>query len=178
MAWYSRRSRIASYLLSGHVHLYDIYGRERGETDPHYTVNISGHTFGPTKPVFILTSHKTYSCSEGFTYALRGLDRVTVVGETTGGGAHTVSERRLNERFTIRVPAGKVIVPTLKGDWEGTGIEPDVKTTAAVALRTAHLLALDKLLAGTLTDGHRKALERVKETISQTNQPFIQGGGN
>jgi len=114
--------------VDGRVHLYDIYRRESDTTDPHYTSGSApGRRFGGTKPLFILTSHKTYSCAEGFTYALRGLARVTIVGETTGGGAHTVSERQLDQKFMIRIPAGKVIVPNLEGDWEGSGIEPEVK---------------------------------------------------
>ena len=34
-----------------------------------------------------------------------------------------------------------------KGDWEGTGVEPDVKVSAADALTTAEKLAADKLAA-------------------------------
>jgi hypothetical protein len=34
-----------------------------------------------------------------------------------------------------------------KGDWEGKGIEPDVKTSAAEALSTAEKLAADNLAA-------------------------------
>ena len=159
--------RIASYLVDGRVHLYDIYGRENGKTDPHYTsASVPGRRFGGTKPLFILTSHKTYSCAEGFAFALRGQARVTIVGEVTGGGAHTVSERRLGEKFTIRLPAGKVIVPNLKGDWEGSGIEPDVKVAGPEALKTAHALALEKLLASDPARPRRAALEQAKEAVS------------
>ena len=162
--------RVASYLVDGRVHLYDIYGRETDKTDPHYTSeSVPGLRFGGTKPLFILTSHKTYSCAEGFAFALRSLARVTIVGETTGGGAHTVSERWLDGNFTIRIPAGKVVVPSLKGNWEGSGIEPDVKVAGPEALRTAHALALEKLIARTPAGPRRDALEQAKEAASKHN---------
>jgi C-terminal processing protease CtpA/Prc len=91
---------------------------------------------------------------------------VTIVGELTGGGAHTVSERRLDEKFTIRIPWGKVIVPNLKDDWEGVGIEPDVKVAGSEALKTAHMLALEKLLVGVPAGPRRNSLEQAKEAVS------------
>ena len=46
---------------------------------------------------------------------------------------------------TIGVPFGRPINPVTKGDWEGKGVEPDVKVSAADALTTAEKLAADKL---------------------------------
>ncbi len=46
---------------------------------------------------------------------------------------------------TIGVPFGRPINPVTKGDWEGKGVEPDVKVSAADALSTAEKLAADKL---------------------------------
>jgi C-terminal processing protease CtpA/Prc len=37
--------------------------------------------------------------------------------------------------------------PVTHGDWEGKGVEPDVKVGAADALATAEKLAADKLAA-------------------------------
>lgn len=45
----------------------------------------------------------------------------------------------------IGVPFGRPVNPINKGDWEGTGVEPDVKVDAADALLTAEKLATDKL---------------------------------
>jgi C-terminal processing protease CtpA/Prc len=49
------------------------------------------------------------------------------------------------DHFTIGVSFGRPINPVTHGDWEGTGIEPDVKVSAAEALSTAEKLAADKL---------------------------------
>jgi C-terminal processing protease CtpA/Prc len=50
------------------------------------------------------------------------------------------------EHFTIGVPFARPINPVTKGDWEGTGVEPDVKVSAADALTTAQKLAADELV--------------------------------
>ena len=89
------------------------------------------------KPVFVLTSKATFSAAEGFSYALKNLKRATLIGETTGGGAHPVEPHRIDDNFFIIVPSGRSISPITKTDWEGTGVEPDVKVPAASALDEA-----------------------------------------
>ena len=51
---------------------------------------------------------------------------------------------RIDDHFTIRVP-GIRVVPISKTNWEGTGVEPDVKVKAADALETAEKLAESRL---------------------------------
>jgi len=65
--------------------------------------------------------------------------------ETIGGGAHPVSGHRIDDHFRIGVPFARAINPISKTNWEGTGVEPDVKVPAADALSTAQKLAADKL---------------------------------
>ena len=45
----------------------------------------------------------------------------------------------------IGVPLARAINPISKTNWEGTGVEPDVKVPAADALTTAQKLAAEKL---------------------------------
>jgi hypothetical protein len=45
----------------------------------------------------------------------------------------------------IGVPFAKAINPISKTNWEGTGVEPDVKVNAADALTTAQKLVMEKL---------------------------------
>jgi C-terminal processing protease CtpA/Prc len=101
------------------------------------------------KDVYVLTSSRTFSAAEDFTYGLKNLKRVTVIGETTGGGAHPVGLRRLTDHFAMVVPVGRSISPVTHGDWEGVGVEPDVAIPAAQALARAHLTALQKRLPAT-----------------------------
>jgi C-terminal processing protease CtpA/Prc len=49
--------------------------------------------------------------------------------------------------FMVGVPFAKSLDPVTKTNWEGTGVEPDVKVPAADALATAEKLAAEKLAA-------------------------------
>jgi retinol-binding protein 3 len=97
------------------------------------------------KPAFVLTSAETFSGAEEFCYDLKNLKRATLVGETTGGGAHLVGPHRIDDHFAVGVPFARAVNPISKKDWEGTGVEPDVKVKASDALATAQKLAEDKL---------------------------------
>ena len=92
-----------------------------------------------------MTSERTFSSAKEFSYNLKNLGRGTIVGETAGGGAHPVSGHRIDDHFMIGVPFAKVINPISKTNWEGTGVEPDVKVNAAEALTTAQKLVTEKL---------------------------------
>ena len=49
----------------------------------------------------------------------------------------------------LGVPIGRPINPITHGDWEGTGIAPDVEAPAAAALQVAQELAQAKVLSVT-----------------------------
>ena len=131
---------VTSYLFSQRTHLNDLWTRRTNETQEFWTREVPGKRFGGDKPVYVLTSRNTFSGAEEFTYNLKNLKRATIIGETTGGGAHPVSGHKIDERFTIGVPFARAINPISKTNWEGTGVEPDVKVPAAEALATAQKL--------------------------------------
>lgn len=97
------------------------------------------------KPVFILISHRTYSAAEHFSYDLKMLKRATLVGETTGGGAHSGVFHRLDDHFGIGIPEVDPINPFSRSDWAIVGVAPDVKVSPADALATAQRLAAAQL---------------------------------
>ncbi len=97
------------------------------------------------KPVYLLLSSKTLSGAEQFSYDLKMLHRATLIGETTGGAAHSAVFHRIDDHFGIAVPEAKAINPFATPDWQGTGVEPDVKVKAADALSTAEKLAALKV---------------------------------
>jgi C-terminal processing protease CtpA/Prc len=96
------------------------------------------------------------------TYSLKNLKRATIVGETTGGGAHPITPRRLNDHFSFAVPSSRYTSPVTKTNWEDTGVEPDIKVPAAHALKIAQLAALKKLAAN---KGDAKAATQLKALI-------------
>jgi C-terminal processing protease CtpA/Prc len=95
----------------------------------------------------VLTSKQTFSGAEEFAFDLKNQKRATIVGETTGGGAHPVSGHPVGDYFMVGVPFAKSLDPVTKTNWEGTGVEPDVKVAAADALETAQKLAAEKIQA-------------------------------
>jgi len=97
------------------------------------------------KPVYVLTSARTISGAEEFCYDLKMLKRATLVGETTRGSAHAGVFHRIDDHFGMGIPEVRPINPYAKTDWEGTGVDPDVKVKAADALETAVKLAQSKL---------------------------------
>jgi hypothetical protein len=97
------------------------------------------------KPVYLLTSSTTWSGAEQFCYNLKMLKRATLVGETTAGGAHAGVFHRIDDHFGVAIPQVRSINPFGNADWEGVGVEPDVKVKAANALETAVKIAEAKL---------------------------------
>ena len=135
-------SMIAAYLFDHPQYLYD----------PRQTPTVESSTHSPVlgnkladKPVYVLTSGSTASAAEDFSYNLKMLRRATFVGETTRGSAHAGVFHRLDDHFGMGIPEVKVVNPYETADWEGKGIEPDVKVNADDALATAQTLAGKKL---------------------------------
>jgi C-terminal processing protease CtpA/Prc len=97
------------------------------------------------KPVYILISPRTFSGAEQFAYNFKMLKRATLVGETTGGGAHVGVFHRLDDHFGMGIPETPITNPYGKPDWEGTGVQPDEKVPAKDALAIAEELARKQL---------------------------------
>jgi peptidase S41-like protein len=135
---------MCSYLFAQRTHVNDLWTRRTNSTEEFWTHDVPGKRLPDNRPVYVLTSKRTFSGGEEFTYDLKNLKRATIVGETTGGGAHPVAGQRIDEHFIIGVPFARAISPITKTNWEGTGVEPDVKVPAAQALTTAQKLAAEK----------------------------------
>jgi C-terminal processing protease CtpA/Prc len=130
---------VSSYLFDDEpVHLNSLYWRPSDTTQDFWTdPGVEGRKFGGAKPVYVLTSSRTFSAAEEFTYNLQTRERAVIVGETTGGGAHPGGVVQLPHGLNVFVPSGRAINPITKTNWEGTGIVPDVPVPAADALEAA-----------------------------------------
>ncbi len=147
---------ISSYFFTDPAHLNDIYTRSEDKTENFWTLP---YVPGP-KPVsadlYVLTSGDTFSGAEEFSYNMKNLKRATLVGETTGGGAHPTDAMIVLEKFILRVPTARAINPITKTNWEGTGVTPDIQVPASKAFDQAYMMALEKLAAKT-PDPERKS---------------------
>jgi len=138
---------LASYLFDKPTHLNDIYYRDEGRTEERWTTaSVTGRRYGQARKIYVLTSSDTISGCEDFTYALKNAGRASIVGEVTAGAAHAGSPHRLAAHFMMFVPSGRPINPVTHGDWEGTGVAPDIKTSARKALDTAQLAILKDMV--------------------------------
>ncbi len=160
---------LASYLFSGTVHLNDLAYRLEGSRD--YDVTqiwtlpyVPGQRY-VDKKVYILTSRRTFSAAEEFTYDLQALKRAIVVGEPTAGGANPGGPYRLGDHFYAAMPRGHSINAVTKTNWEGKGIKPDVEVSEADALKTARRLALQDLLEHTTDPQATSSLKQALATL-------------
>jgi C-terminal processing protease CtpA/Prc len=111
------------------------------------------------RPVYALTSSRTFSGGEGLAFILQERQRAEVVGETTAGAANPGRPYSLNARFEATIPNGKVKSTVRRGNWEGSGVTPDVKAPASEALRVAQLRALRHLMERSPVGEYRSMLE-------------------
>jgi hypothetical protein len=136
---------LSTYLFDEPTHLNDLYNRKEDSTHQYWTLPYVPGKRLTGKPVFVLTSKRTFSGAEEFSYNLKNLKRATIIGETTGGGAHPVSGHRIDDHFMIGVPFARAVSPITKTNWEGTGVEPDVKVPADEALDVAKKMAEEQI---------------------------------
>jgi C-terminal processing protease CtpA/Prc len=94
-----------------------------------------------------------------FIFGLLINERVTIVGEKTGGGGNFGGTVSLTGGFDVWLPVGTAFNPATGKGWESEGIWPHLPMAAEKALEGAHAAALRKL-------GREGLLERDRETRS------------
>jgi len=107
---------------------------------------VPGRRFGKDKPVYVLTSAVTFSGGEQLSYDLQQLGRATIVGETTRGGANPREGFRVHPHLEATISVATAVSPQTGGNWEGTGVMPDIQTTADHARDTAYRRALQDVI--------------------------------
>jgi hypothetical protein len=134
---------LTGYLLEpGDNPLSGYYDRPSNKTQASTApIWVPGRRFGGKKPLYILTSKRTFSAAEAVAYDLQALRRAVIVGERTGGGAHPFAYRRVHPHFALDLPEGRSVNPITGGNWQGVGVKPDVEIEASEALARALALA-------------------------------------
>ncbi|MBS1721438.1 MAG: S41 family peptidase [Armatimonadetes bacterium] len=151
------------------VHLNNIYFRngQKVEKQEFWTLKkLDGPRFTDV-PLFVLTSKRTGSGAEECAYDFQCLHRGPIVGESTWGGANPGSTVRLSDHFSCFIPVGRAENPYTKTNWEGAGVQPDVKTEAGKALQEAHVLALKRLISDAKDEERKVDLQRILEDVSK-----------
>lgn len=140
------------------VHLNTLVNREMGQVEEYWTLrDLPGRRY-VDKPVYVLVSPKTFSAAEECAYNLQSRERATIVGRTTGGGAHPVDRRPLGKEYSVMMPVARAENPVTKTNWEGVGVVPSVDVPEDAALERAWGLALERLADGEKDEARRKDL--------------------
>jgi C-terminal processing protease CtpA/Prc len=135
---------LCSYFFDKKIHLNSLYHRVGNSTREFWTIDVNGKK-RPDVPLYILTSKRTFSGAEEFSYNMQTQKRATLIGETTGGGANPGGMFRINDQLGIFIPTGKAINPVTGTNWEGVGVKPDIEVAADKALEKAIELASQEL---------------------------------
>jgi hypothetical protein len=137
-----------SYLFGNPtVHLSDIFHADTGETRQFWSLDYVPGSRYLDRPVYVLTSGRTFSGGEDFAYTLQPPGRAVVIGETTGGGAHPTRGFPISAAVHIAIPFARSINPVTGTNWQGTGVVPDIAVPQAQARNVAYAKALHHVLS-------------------------------
>jgi len=136
-----------SYLIDEPpTRLNDIFSADTGETRQFWSYPYLPGRRYLDRPVYVLTSSRTFSGGEDLGYTLQALGRAEVIGEATGGGAHPTRPFPISAAVHIGVPFARSISPLTGTNWQGTGVIPDTPAPADQARDVAYAKALRHVL--------------------------------
>lgn len=128
---------LSSYFLPYPTQLSGSFSRQTGTLTEFWTRRDIGMEPRLDVPLFILTGPNTFSASESFAYDMQSRKRATLVGEPTKGGGHSVDVFAIDDQFEFYISTERSISPVTGGNWEGTGVIPDIRVPASSALDAA-----------------------------------------
>ena len=128
---------LMSYFMEGNLHFADWVDRNGKKGSKIFTHKKVGGDRLLETPLYILISKKTFSAAEALAYNLQALDRATIVGEKSAGGAHPKTNVSINKNFYLSLPGLRSENTITHSDWEQTGVIPDVSCTSEEALEIA-----------------------------------------
>lgn len=163
-------SQIESYFFKEKTHMNDLINRSAKDTTVFYADPEKADSLNLTMPVYILTSHKTFSAAEDFSYGMQKSKRATIVGDITGGGAHPQMPFSISQGFVSSIPFARSYNPVTKTDWEGTGVIPDVKVDAGKAFLKAQELIFTEQLQAAKNEKEKHKSEYYLKSLIPTKE--------
>lgn len=136
---------LASYFVPAGADIFNTF-HTRGESGSEAPVV---DPTGPRRldtPLYILVNGGTGSASESFPYTLQAAHRAVIIGEPTNGRANPGGLVPVAGGFQVFVSDGSPENPITHGNWERTGVLPDIAVAQADALARAQDIALQRLL--------------------------------
>ncbi len=128
---------ISTYFFEKPTHLVSSFARGMSAPQERWTLDQVPGKRLTNIPVYILTSRRTFSAGESFTFGLKAAGRVTIVGERTAGGGHFGRIIPLVAGYSMFLPIGRTYDPRTNEGWQAEGIAPDDEVTQEKALERA-----------------------------------------
>ncbi|MFC2139363.1 S41 family peptidase [Bacteroidota bacterium] len=138
---YKMIQKFLSYFFEKPVKITGRYTRPSGGVKEIYTRDDVDNKHLFDIPLYVLVSSRTVSGPEQVAYDLQALNRAIIIGEHTKGAANPSRFHRIKEKLLVCIPYGYAVNPVTGGNWEGTGITPDIIVPADSALPKAIELA-------------------------------------
>jgi C-terminal processing protease CtpA/Prc len=155
---------LLSYFFDHPTHLNDFVDGS-GKLQGTSWTNAHVHGAKYLKPVYVLVSKRTGSGAEECAYDIQSLKRGPVIGTSTWGGANPGTFYRLDDHYLAFIPSLQARNPYTLKNWEGTGVEPDVKVDGD-AQHSAYEMALKDLLAKSSDAAQKQRLEMALKEIA------------
>ena len=159
-------SLLESYFFQKKTHMNDLINRSTNDTTVFYADPVKANNLTLSMPIYILTSHHTFSGAEDFAYGMQMAKRAIIVGEKTGGGAHPTKPISVGQGIVVSIPFARSLNPITHTDWEGTGVIPTVSIVASQALVKAQELALSDQLSLATTAREKHQLEYLLDELT------------
>ena len=163
---------ISSFLLQPKTQLSSFYERRNDSMELSYTYQPDIPVSFASKPIYILVNRRTFSAAETFAYDLQHLHRATIIGETTGGGAHAVQPIDISNGFFGFIPYARAINPITKTNWEAVGVKPDVNAISDNAEEAAILIYYDYEIANLKDSDKIKKIQWAKTILDAKIHPY------
>jgi hypothetical protein len=172
--WPPTVNAMLNYFLDERLPLNHIIDH-KGDTVKYFS-DPKATSFKLNMPIYILTSKRTFSGAEDFTYALKVSNRAIIVGDTTGGGAHPTETVPLGQGFVMRIPNARSYNEITRSNWEGTGVYPDAPVISEIALEKARLLIFKDFFNKAIDD--KEKMEAAGQVTAAENQLVLAKSGS
>lgn len=164
---------LCSYFFDEKLHLNSLYYREGDRTQEYWTLEEVGGRKLADVPLFIMISSETFSGAEEFAYNMQNLRRATLIGQTSGGGANPGQTRGINHDLSVFIPTGRAINPITNTNWEGVGVQPEIRTKAKNTLEQTIVLAQEA--ADLLRRNKLETYIQLQMNLNQHLEQYTQG---